>query len=269
VPPDHPAREALKRLAGAGQYDDSGIDYRVWWTLLHDLLHAAGGVELHAVRVLAALDRSQERYDALVAERPEFAYQPGAEQHHAIGESLAWDYSNLLTWLRAVEERVERASTDASPALPLSPMDRALVWLGRKRPGLQCRPRPVRSRIGLIPAIAEEALKSEVTAAFGVFKHRVGDERRLANYGLHAAKVPDPNTPYGKVMPDGTLVVPIPDPPEEPVHVFDQFSYAQGRDLRTFAEVALEATDEFTNAVLDAFDRANARAAAARAGSAN
>jgi hypothetical protein len=86
----------------------------------------------------------------------------------------------------------------------------------------------------------------------------------LASYGLHAAQLSDPSTTTAALQPDGTLVVPIPDPPAEPVYVFEQFTYELRRDLGTFALEAVNATDEFMSALLDAFEGASARVAAAR-----
>jgi hypothetical protein len=128
-------------------------------TLLGDLVHAAGGVEYHARRVVAALDRSQSAYDALVAEHPDLARGPEAVRRAvATEESLVWEYPDLLTWLRSVEERIER--------------------------GVPGR----RVRVGLLPAIGEDQLRVDVERASEAFRRRVGEERDLANYGLHAAR---------------------------------------------------------------------------------
>jgi hypothetical protein len=50
--------------------------------------------------------------------------------------------------------------------------------------------------------------------------------------------------------------------------VFDQFTYDHRRDLATFAITAVNATDEFMTTLLDAFEQATTRVAAARAASA-
>jgi hypothetical protein len=198
-------------------------------------LHAGGGVEYHAGRVLAALDQSQREYAELVERQPEFAWRPDVQrQHVTIKESLAWEYPNLLTWLRGVEERIDR-----------------------RVPGSHVR-------VGLLPALGDEELREDVAALLEAFKDRVGDERRLANYGLHVAKVPDPNTPSGLLQEDGTILVPIPDPPEEPVYVFDQFTYGEERDMRSFTIEALAATEELMDGLLAAFERANERVRIAR-----
>ena len=264
--PDHPARESLERLS-ARLSSDFSIDVALVGTLLGDVVHAAGGVEYHAGRVLGALDRTQSKHSATLGGHPQVARQPEVErQYSAIEESLTWDYPNLLIWLRTVEERVDRLSIRFNPGPKLSRFEEALVWLLRRRhPDLVCRPRPVRTRVGLLPAVGEQLLRTELERLLQSYKDRVGDKRSLANYGLRAARMPDPNTPMATLGPDGRLVVPIPDPPAEPVYVFEQFTYEQRRDLDTFALVAVNATDEFMNAILDAFEQASTRAAAARA----
>jgi hypothetical protein len=229
-PLDHPAREPLEHLAARAGADDVSPRYFLIRTLLRDVLHAAGGVEYHAERVLAALDQSQREQDDLAEKDPTYGWQPGIEEFHVpIKESLAWDYPDLLTWLRTVEERICRR-------VPRSD-----------------------ARIGLLPAIGEPELRAEVERLLRAFKDRDGDERQLANYGLHAAKLPGPSTPSALLQEDGTILVPVPDPPEEPVYVFDLFTYEKGRDLRTFAIEALAATEQLIDGLLDEFARAHER----------
>jgi hypothetical protein len=184
---------------------------------------------------LEALDLSQRKYNALVATNPEFGWQSDVPQHIVVEESLAWDYPNLLTWLRAVEDRLDR------PSIPGSAV-----------------------RLGLIPASGDDELSADLKRASAAFKDRVGGERHLANFGLHAAKVTGPSTSMARIEADETLVVSIPDPPNERVHIFDQFTSELDRDLRTFAVEALDATEELVAAVIGAFERAQERAVEAR-----
>jgi hypothetical protein len=237
--PDHPAREPLARLAAKLGREEEPIGSFLTRTLLIDVLHAGGGVEYHAERVLGALDQSQREHRALVERQAgsEFWVPYAPNQYVPVKESLAWEYPNVLTWLRAVEERIDRRVPSRS--------------------GL---------RVGLLPAIAEEELRADVERLLGSFKARVGDERQVANYGLHAAKVPDPNRPIGLRQEDDTIIVEIPDAPSEPVYVFDQFTYEDGRDLRTFAVEVLAATEELMDGLLDAFGRAHERIRIARRG---
>jgi len=74
----------------------------------------------------------------------------------------------------------------------------------------------------------------------------------------------DPSTPRGPRQEDETIVVEIPDPPRERVDVFDQFTYDEGGDLRSFTAEALAATEELIDGLLDAFARAHERVRIAR-----
>ena len=57
----------------------------------------------------------------------------------------------------------------------------------------------------------------------------------------------------GLVNSDGTLTVRIPDSSNAPIYIPDQFTYKQGRDLRTFTVEALTATEALIDGLLDAF----------------
>jgi hypothetical protein len=228
--PDHPAREALDDLATDHLIGRLGrtvaTDYLLSRTLPLDVMHAGGGVEYHAERVLDALAQAQHDYDQHIEQQPEDAWSAEVEFHALVPTSLAWEYSDLLTWLRGVEERIDR-----------------------RVPGSDVR-------VGLLPAIGDAELRSEVERLLAVFTDRVGDERLLANYGLHAAQVPNPNTPSGLVVEGNRVIVPIPDPPTERVDLFDQFTYEENRDLRTFTAEALAATEAFMDDLLTAFEQA-------------
>jgi len=147
--------------------------------------------------------------------------------------ALGWEYPNLLAWLRTVEERVDR------------------------------RGRAGGSRLGLLPQIAEPQLRTAVAGLLAEYRKRVGGERELANYALHAARIPQ-GTPMGLLNEDGTLTMAIPDPATKAIYTFDQFTYERGRDLRTFTSEALNATEVLVDGLLDAFQAANDRIRARR-----
>src|SRR5215467_2199934 len=128
--PDHPAREPVERL-GHRLDRDVDVNDMLVGTLLADVVHAAGGVEYHSARVLTALDRSQRDYEGGVADDTQRPH--GEHECFPIEESLAWDYANLLIWLRTVEERMDRLSIRFGPAPKLSRFERGLVWLLRRR----------------------------------------------------------------------------------------------------------------------------------------
>ena len=58
----------------------------------------------------------------------------------------------------------------------------------------------------------------------------------------------------------------IPDPASEPIYISDQFTYDEGRDLRTFASEALDATEALVEGLLDEFQAANDRVRLRREG---
>lgn len=209
--------------------DRDGGSYRLTWNLLDDVLHAAGGVEHSADRVLWYLDAGERWFAQQQEEHPEVVrVTSGVPYDVGLPSALAWEYSNLLTWLRTVEERIERRG---------------------RGPG---------TKLGLLPQIAEADLRTVVEELLKTFQARVGGERELANYALHAAKLPH-DSPKGRLNEDGTLTMAIPDPATEPIHIFDQFTYDRKRDLRTFAIEALDATEKLIAGLLDAFQAANDR----------
>jgi hypothetical protein len=210
-------------------------EFQLTRTLLQDVLHAAGGVEHEVVRVLDAIDATQRWFDEAVASDPGWRPEMAARMYVPLESSLAWDYANLLTWLRTVEERIERR--------------------GRRRASL---------KLGLLPALADATVRDDVARLLRAFKQAVGGERELTNYALHASQIPSPGTPSGRLTEDGLLFFPIPDPSNEPIYIFNQFTYAEGRDLRSFATVVLEATETLVEGILTSFEHANSRLRAAR-----
>lgn len=225
---DHPAWEWLNSRGGGA--------YRLTWNLLGDVLHAAGGVEYSAGRVLWLLDEGERWFASHHERHPEVGkFRQDVPHHVALPPALAWEYANLLTWLRTVEERIERRGRGRGP------------------------------KLGLLPAIAEPELRVAVAGLRSAFQVQVGGERELANYALHAATIPQ-GTPSGRLNEDGTLTMAIPDPADEPIYIFDQFTYEQGRDLRTFTCQALGATESLIDRLFDAFQAANDRVRARRGG---
>jgi hypothetical protein len=78
--------------------------------LLLDVVHAAGGVEHHVARVLPDLDDGQRGFDEHSAADPDWT--PEVTSRILLltlaSSSLEWDYADLLTWTRTVEERIDR-----------------------------------------------------------------------------------------------------------------------------------------------------------------
>jgi hypothetical protein len=228
---NHPARVWLEERAAAMGREIDTTHY-LTRNLLRDVVHAAGGVLYTATRVEASLDATQRIADMATAGRLRRSDVP---QGISQDGTVQWEYGNLLTWLRTVEERIDRP--------------------GRSRGG---------GRLGLRAALGDVELQRDVRRLLGDYRTTVGTERQLANYSLHASAIPYAGAPAE--LRDDVVVVPIPDPLAEPVFIFDQFTYQQGRDMRTFTHDSVVATERLIDALLDAFAAANTRAEAARRG---
>ena len=114
------------------------------------------------------------------------------------------EMANLLGWLQALLDRLER----------------------------QPRRRGQR-RLGLIPSIAPdyplrhrlEELQRDLTAVL--------DEPQLRNFTIHSSTIPHANA-GARLMDGERIVFSIPDRPASPVYLFDQFTWENGRELRSF-----------------------------------
>jgi hypothetical protein len=230
--PDHPDQVTLDRLRR--EADTSGpraaSTFSPTARLLDSVLQAGAGVEFTVGRIAVALEQA-ERSPVVAGEFPRSV----GEHPVIVGvpESIYFDYPVLLTWLRAVAERINR----------------------RGRRGAD-------PRSGLLTWIGDLQLREDVERAFDAFRAVVGDERTLANHALHAAGLPPLMTWAAVPQPDRTIRLSIPDSTTESIDVFEQLTFEQGRDLRTFMSEALAATNELMNAIIDAFERAAARIAA-------
>src|SRR5581483_4488068 len=76
---------------------------------------------------------------------------------------------------------------------------------------------------------------------------------RLRNFSTHLGAVP--SHAFGGVkLRDGLIVVPIPDPPPEPIYLWDEFTYEAGDELRAFANRSLAAVGRFVEGMLTALE---------------
>ncbi len=94
-------------------------------------------------------------------------------------------------------------------------------------------------------------------ALLDAFRGRTSDARYLANFVLHAAlSIPGGGTPIGLVTKDGHLILQVPDRLTRPVEIFDEFTFDEGREARTYVAELLRAVEDFVDGLLDAFERA-------------
>jgi hypothetical protein len=192
--------------------------------LLDDLLVAAGGVEISILRFRSAVDRTR----AWVAEHnlQAEAGVPTIVADHSTSE--AWyAFADLFVWLRTVQERIQRK--------------------GNK----------VKHEQGLLPALKPERLKKQVELTFGSFRANpaIQSARRLADCTLHGFLVLHPDS-GARLRPDGTLHLPVPDPPTARVAHWDLFIWQHDRDGIELAEAMWAAVQSLIDGILDAFEQA-------------
>jgi hypothetical protein len=261
VPADHPARARLRpmRIESRRKLEreyglqpeseaetESALEYYITRSLLQDVVDAAGAVEYSLQKLIAAADEAQTWVDTYLPARPagEPAPTNGAWASTTEVRLAYLELANLLTWIRAVDERMDRSA----PGAPWRALIRALPVLRRL-----IRPRP---RVGLLNCLAPGLLRDEVIAALKTYRRRTSDARLLANYALHAAFIPGGGTPSGLIADDGRLLLRVPDRRRRSAEIFDEFTFESGREARTYAAELLAAVEEFVEALVAAFGRA-------------
>jgi hypothetical protein len=201
------------------------LAWRLSENLLDDVIHAAGGVETAVLRLRSLRDDAE----AWVREHNIVA-SPGVP-HNVANEytvEAAYAFAELVTWTRAVIERLERpAFTD----------------------------RKLRHQ-GLLPALRPKLLRRNVEAlTTNLRAGPVGQIRNIANFNLHAALVRSPHS--GMILdPSGAVKLPIPDAPRTPVAHWLLFEWTQDRTGLAVAEELWQILQDFIDALLTAFENA-------------
>lgn len=227
---DHPGWTwvAAQERARHGDVHDSTIRYYLTRALLADVIEAAAGVEYTAEKIESALDRAQRWYDDNKTSWERAVDVPRGISCPEIWEAR-YEFTNLLAWTRGLDERLRRPAAR-----------------GRRAPEL-----------GLVPALATgHPLRGEVERLHTELREYLRD-RRLANYVLHSSAIPYPGA-GGRVTPAGEVILPVPDPPESAVYLFDQLTWQLGRDLRSFSRELLQVVDAFMTSLIEAVERASA-----------
>jgi hypothetical protein len=227
---EHPAYDLkAEELVVAGWVPEEP-NVRLFLTegLLGEVIHAAGAIEYTVEKIEALADAAQASYDAQFPRASDAEYpQLGiiAALHEA--DDAYIEYANLLTWMRALAERVSREPDSDE---------------GNRR-------------LGLLPAIANDhALKKRVRGGYGRLKSQTLEpERKLANYALHASAIPHAQRGV-PVDSDWRVHFPIPDPVGEPVYTPTEFTFSLNRELVPFARGILEAVENFMDDLLSAFE---------------
>jgi hypothetical protein len=222
-PREEPSFPAMAEKYG----DETGASEvgRLQTKLPDEVLTAAAGVLYTLGRIEAILAELQDYVDEHV--EPWREGEPWPEYGHGVAHPLvveaSFEYANFLSWLRAIEERLDR------PYLPRS-----------------------KAREGLLPALADRPLRGRVDKLVEQFRETTV-ERMLANYQLHAAAAAQP---FGgaDLSPDNRVTMPIPDKPSERIASRWHLSYDEERDLLTAARETARAVEAFVDELVEAFE---------------
>lgn len=224
----HPAYGRVAKLSN--ETNDSTIRHLLTEMLLDDVAHAAGGIEYTVEKIKVALQSAQTKLGEFAANDPTFLRGPEPERGRRFCDvpidHAHFEFMNLLAWAIALEERLDRSGTRVHPV-----------------------------RRGIVPSLAPETtLTPRVRDAVSALRQAIDGTRYLANYAAHASAIPHPGA-SAKII-DARIVLPVPDPPTEPVEISAEFTYEQGRDLESFADELLAAVEVFMDALLSAFEDA-------------
>lgn len=198
--------------------------YELTQHLLEEVIEAAAAIEY----TVEKLEGAALAVQSFVASWGPARAGPEPENSFVTDGSIWFvyaEFSNLLIWIRALEERIERK-------VP-----------GSKTPAL-----------GLLPSLAEGALKDRVAELLQGLKSDLLDGvRPLANSVLHASVVTGAMTSTARFR-DGRVLLEIPDPATGAIQSRLDLSRDQGRTADGFALEALVAVYAFVDGLLDAFE---------------
>jgi hypothetical protein len=218
-----------KAAAHGRRWTKRQLAYELAENLLTGVLAAAAGVEYSIGALRDATARAQAWSDQNVSgPTPKSAFQ--GIGHPSVID--AWyEFANLLSWARAVEERLDR---------------RAIQW-----PGVAQLPRQ-----GLVPALKPARLKKRVDKLTTKLRSGpVGETRFLANFTLHTALIRNPNS-GAQLDRDGKVTLPIPDKQAGRIGNWKLLTWNDHRDGIVFAEELWTSVETFIESLIEAFDRA-------------
>jgi hypothetical protein len=217
---DYPDWVALAEARGR---EDSDLRYSMTRGLLAEVVFAAGGIESALDRIEEALEDAQVWADQHVELRDRDPSVPLGVVTPQITHAV-YAFHELIDWARALADRIDRMHKPGS-----------------------------RARVGLLPALGPDSLRSSVSAALEEYRGKLNGMRAFTNYGLHAGSVHGTSTPSAQVGTDGQLRVPFADPVDQRITSWESFRYEQGRDLLTEARAVMQAAVYLVDTILDAF----------------
>jgi hypothetical protein len=194
--------------------------------LLNDVLAAAGGIEHSLLTLRRACNEAQHYADehgaSVVGTGVEFGLS-----HDSTVDAL-YAFANFITWVRGLEERLDR----------------------KPGPGY----RRLRHQ-GLVPALRPKRLSKRVQKLVDDLRvGPVGEVRYLANFTLHTALIVNPQSGLF-VDANGKLRLPIPDQVSTPVYHRDLLTWNDGRDGIELAEKLWFEIRSFVDCLLEAFEK--------------
>jgi len=149
--------------------------------------------------------------------------------HAIVNEHVIWawyEFANLLTWARGLEDRLDR-----------------------KGHGLP-------HRQGLVPAIKPARLRTRTEGLLIDLRSGPMKETRfLANFTLHSALVRSPSS-GAKLDGHARLTMPIPDQPVSPIQHWKLLTWHDKRDGLVFAEELWSSIESFMDDLIAAFENA-------------
>jgi len=192
--------------------------------LLDDVLGAAGGVEHSILALRDAIERAQAWTDQLDPKPT-----PKTVPHTVVDVSVidAWyEFANLLSWARVLEERLDRRGQGSLP------------------------------RQGLVRALKPLRLKKRVNGLVDELRSGpLEDTRFLANFTLHSALVRSPNS-GARLDEAGKVTLPIPDRQVARISNWKVLTWNDRRDGVVFAEELWAAIAAFMESLIEAFEKA-------------
>jgi hypothetical protein len=223
--------DELKAMAAAhGQrWTKRQLAYELAENRQTDVLTAAGGVEHSIVALRAAIAKAQAWSDKNVPRTTPTPRFQGIGHDSVVD---AWyEFANVLSWARALEERLDRRPPSRPRTAPLP-------------------------RQGLLPALKPARLRKRVGNLVDDLRAGpVGESRFLANFTLHAALLRNPNT-GARLVTGGRIILPIPDRQTGPISNWKLLTWSDHRDGITFAEELWTSVQTFIEALIEAFERA-------------
>jgi hypothetical protein len=204
--------------------------------LLEEVVWAAARVERSLQGLIREFDAGQAMIDKAYPQR----------------EPAEWDDPPLRSWFSGSE------FTHASDHWV------TLVWWVRAFQERMIRParRGTTGPRGLIPALADGAVKEEIARRFEkLVADHLMDVRWLANFSLHHRKLPHGS---GARVTSESVLIPIPDRLTGPVDFSSQLSYRENRDARRQAVGVFEAIAEFVDFLLETLEAETSRVRSGR-----